>query len=663
VQFHQVSQKEEIMRTRTTLYSSLFLMLALASLCPAQSDNRDLEKEKPIWQELKSMAPASVETFKAATDALDKGDFTESARLYEEVLKKAPQFDPALRRRGFSLVELGRVDEGMALLEKAVQIKRSPENLNSLAQNLAFPGEGKEGSKANKERALELAKLAEQGNAGEDPSYPFLVAQLSLDLDREEDFRRVMKTIGKNYPDLMGTHYFGAVLAAMDSDWIKAEDEIAKARSLGLPPQAADAFLASGIHTRATVWRYAYYSLYLVAAWAVGLALLFAMGKLLSNLTLRSLEASDPNDLAANREVTLRKVYKKLINIAGFYYYISIPVVIFLVLAVAGSVTYGFLLLGRIPIKLLAILIIGALVTVYKMIRSLFIRVDHEDPGRALREDEAPLLWALVRDVANTISTRPVDEIRVTQGTDIAVYEKGSFTERMGDRGKRILILGVGVLNGFKQNGFRAVLAHEYGHLSHRDTAGGDVALRVNSDMIKFGQALILSGQAVFWNIAFQFLRAYHFIFRRISHGATRLQEVMADRVAVRNYGAPAFQEGLTHVIRRQVEFEDVAYWEVRDAAKAHRAIQNIYDLSPAVAERVEDKINEEINRSTSEDATHPGPRERFRLAARIVCIPQPPAEGMVWDLFADKAGLTSEMSLLIDKQVKAAGGYDEVYN
>jgi len=34
----------------------------------------------------------------------------------------------------------------------------------------------------------------------------------------------------------------------------------------------------------------------------------------------------------------------------------------------------------------------------------------------------------------------------------------------------------------------------------------------------------------------------------------------------------------------------------------------------------------------------------------------------MVWDLFADKAGLTSEMSLLIDKQVKASSGaYDEV--
>lgn len=647
------------MQTKARLYSSLFLVFAFANLCPAQSGNRDDEKEKSIWQSLNTIAPASVETFKAATDALDKGDYAESERLYEQVLKKAPQFDPALRRRGFALVELGRSDEGMVLLEKAVQIKRSPENLISLAQNLAFPGAGKQSSKANKERALELAKLADQSNSEADPSYPFLVAELSLDLDREQDFRIVMAKIGKNYPDLMGTHYFAAILASLDSDWIKAEEEIGKARSLGLPAEAADAFLASGVHTRATVWRYAYYSLYLVAGWAVGLALLFGLGKLLSNLTLRSLEASDPNNLDANREVSLRNLYRKLINVAGFYYYISIPVVIFLVLAVAGSVTYGFMVVGRIPIKLVAILIIGALLTVYKMIRSLFVRVDHEDPGRALREDEAPLLWALARDVARAMSTRPVDEIRVTPGTEVAVYEKGSFTERMNDKGKRILILGVGVLNGFKQSGFRAVLAHEYGHLSHRDTAGGDVALRVNSDMIKFAQALILSGQAVPWNIAFQFLRAYHFIFRRISHGATRLQEVMADRVAVRNYGAPAFQEGLTHVIRRQVEFEDVAYWEVTDAAKANRAIQNIYELSPSSAERVDEKISEEMNRPTSEDATHPSPGERFRLAARIVCTPLPPPAGMVWDLFLDKAGLTSEMSLLIDTQVKAAAAYE----
>jgi hypothetical protein len=76
------------------------------------------------------------------------------------------------------------------------------------------------------------------------------------------------------------------------------------------------------------------------------------------------------------------------------------------------------------------------------------------------------------------------------------------------------------------------VLAHEYGHLSHRDTAGGDVALRVNRDMMKFAYAMARAGQAVWWNTAFQFLRVYHFLFRRISHGATRLQEVLADWAA-----------------------------------------------------------------------------------------------------------------------------------
>lgn len=633
----------------------IVLLAALAMTCAAQDHDRDTEKEKVIWQRLKAISPGSVETFRAATDALDKKDYKESARLFQQVVTKAPEFDPALRRLGDSLVELGRVEEGMALLEKAVAKNSSAENLITLARYLAFPGEGRTASNTNKERALSLAKRASQVAADKDPSYVFLVAQLALDLERIDDFRAVMSVIDREYPDLMPTHYFNAVLATANEDWAKAEDEIKKAQALGFPPDDAEAFLASGVRSRATVWRYAYYSIFLVAAWAVGLGLLFFTGNLLSKRTLRSLEESDPNDLAARQESRLRKLYRNLINVAGAYYYISIPVVIFLVLAVAASVTYGFILLGHIPIRLVAVLVIGALITVYKMIRSLFIRVNREDPGRALREDEAPGLWALAREVAGTISTRGIDEIRVTPGTDVAVYENGSFTERANDRGKRVLILGAGVLNGFKQDGFRAVLAHEYGHLAHRDTAGGDVAIRVNSDMIKFAEAMAAGGQAVPWNVAFQFLRLYHLIFRRISRGATRLQEVMADRVAVRHYGAEAFEQGLRHVARRQVEFEDVAYWEITSAARAHRVIQNIYELDPSDESRVEEKIRETINRQTSPDDTHPSPAERFRLAARILSTPQPAAPGMVWDLFVDRKRLTNEMSSMIEEQLRAA--------
>lgn len=636
---------------------ALFGVLAPAAV--AQQASRDMDKEKALWQELESISPQALPTFKAATEALDRDDFQEAARLYQEVMKKAPQFDPVYRRLGTALILLGRAAEGTPLLEKAVEMNRSPENLINLAESLVYSEKGKEGSRSDKERALSLAIEANARNKSNDPSYPGLVAQLSLELDKEQSFRDATKTLIARHPDLMPTHYFAAILAATDEDWVKAEDEIRQAESMGLDSATVQRFLDSGVHSRAMVWRYFYYSLYLVAAWLMGLVVLFVLGKVLSNKTLRSLENADPNDPTSSAQASLRKVYKTVINVAGFYYYISIPVVIFLVLAIAGSITYACLTAGRIPVKIILFLVVCAVITVFQMIRSLFIKQKEEDPGRSLREDEAPGLWALTREVARSVGTRPIGEIRVTPGTDLAVYERGSFSERRHDKAERVLILGVGVLNGFSQNAFRAVLAHEYGHFTHRDTAGGDVALRVDADMMKFAHAMAESGQAAWWNIAFLFLRVYHFIFRRISHGATRLQEVLADRVAVHIYGAKAFKEGLSHVVRRAIEFDYLASSEINEAVAARRAVQNLYELPQAAGDEVvrsiEADVSKAINRQTTEDDTHPSPVRRFSLASRVNSRNEPAASGAVWDLFTSRETLTGEMSNLIDKRIHAA--------
>ena len=81
----------------------------------------------------------------------------------------------------------------------------------------------------------------------------------------------------------MATHYFNAIRLAMDASWIAAEDEIKKAQRLGLPAQAAQAFLASGVHTRATAWRWVHYGLYLLAAWVCGLLILFVAARFSRN--------------------------------------------------------------------------------------------------------------------------------------------------------------------------------------------------------------------------------------------------------------------------------------------------------------------------------------------------------------------------------------------
>jgi tetratricopeptide (TPR) repeat protein len=630
---------------------------------PQLAPGRDMNRESSIWQELEKIAPKSIETFKSATEALDRKDYEQAAKLYRQVREKAPEFDVVYRRLGTALALSGKLDEGLPYLESGYKMNPSLENTIMLAHVLGGLENDRPSPKINKTRALELAKKAllasKAQNRDDDPDYAITVAQLAFELNDFNEARAAVKTLARSHPDLMQTHTFNAFLAANDGDWEKAEGEIKIAQSLGLPAEVAQNFLDSGVHTHALFWRYIYYALYLVGAWVVGLATLFTLGKLFSTLTLRSIEEADPNGETGKREISLRSRYKRLINFAGVYYYISLPVVMFLVLAVAAAVIYIFLMIGRVPIKLALIVIVAAVVTIYKMIRSLFVKIQSEDPGRALKSEEAPGLWELTREVAQAVGTRPIDEIRVTPGCDLAVYEKGGFREKLQDRAKRILILGVGALNGMRQNAFRAVLAHEYGHFSHRDTAGGDVALRVDRDMIKFAYAMALAGQAVWWNIAFQFLRVYHFIFRRITHGATRLQEVLADRVAVRNYGAESFEEGLRHVIRREVEFNRVASKEIEDATQARRNLNNLYQLQVSQEtfdqQMIESEINDIITRPTTEDDTHPGPIDRFRLAQRIVCNNAASSNAMVWELFASRESLTAEMSKLIDDRVKEA--------
>ncbi|MDT5063132.1 MAG: hypothetical protein QOH63_3591 [Acidobacteriota bacterium] len=647
-----------LMRKFVCLLAAILIVVMVAPLTLAQEPQRDMQKEAQLWNELASISPASVETFKQATQAMDRGDTKEAIRLYSEVMVKTPNWDVIKRRLGFSLMEAGQTDEGLALLKKAVEMKRSPENLISLSQMTAYPTPTSEGNAMAKANALALAKEASAKRTDQsDPSYPALIAQLALELDHEQDFREATKELVSRHQELMATHYFNAIRAAADKEWSTSKQEIERAGAMGLPANLVEKFLDSGVRTHAAAWRYAYIAGFVVLAWAVGLALLFFLGGILSKRTLRDLETADPNQPVSSEHEKLRSFYRKVINVAGLYYYISIPVVIFLILGVTGAIIYGFMIAGTIPIKLVLILGIGAIVTVFQMVKSLFTRQAQEDPGRELNETEAPGLWALSQEVASTVGTRPVSEIRVTPGTEVAVYERGSFRERMQDRAKRVLLVGVGVLNDFNQNAFRAVLAHEYGHFIHRDTAGGDMALRVNSDMMKFARGMILSGHNTSWNLGSQFLRLYHRIFTRISHGASRLQEVLADRRASYHFGAKAFEEGLSHVVRRKIEFEHLVTKEISAAVDSNRALLNLYELSEVDENEQQGSVEEEfqkaINRKTADTDSHPSPKERFRLARRVVSKEVSAATGMVWELFANRENLTSEMSSLVDTKVR----------
>lgn len=641
------------------MHPRFWLALAAVALTAitvyGQQATRDPKKEQAICDRLAAVAPEAVEIFQRATVAMDSGDYSRSAELYRQVLAQAPLFSPALRRLGSSVGETGQTDEAIKLLKKAVKMERSPENLISLAQMLAYPNANTRATQEQKQEAFELAKEANDLDNGSDYRYAAVVGQLALELNDQAAFREVTESLVHNYPDQMVAHYYNGIRLAMDEKWIASEDEIKKAERMGFPKQTAQALLDSGIHKRALARRAIRYALYLLGAWVSGLLMLFVAGKLFSKVTLRLIESVDPNSATSLIERLLRRSYRGLITVAGTFYYISIPFVIFLVLATTGSIVYGFLILGYVPMQLLLILVVGAIITVYKMIESLFVRLNDAEPGRKLRQEEAPELWALTREVATKLKTRPFDQIRICPGTEMAVYERGSFRDRRKDLGRRTLVLGLGLIPGFGQDTFRAVLAHEFGHLSHRDTAGGEVALRVNEDMVKFAYAMAEARQAVWWNIAFQFLRLYHFLFRRISYGATRLQEVLADRAAARLYGPRMFEDGLEHVVRRQIEFSQITRREFNESLKSGASLRNIYSVAEPPEKTLEEATYKAIFRKSSEDDTHPSPMDRFRLVRRIVYNGEQPSSGPMWDLFANRVSLMSEMSSEMEYKIRAS--------
>jgi predicted TPR repeat methyltransferase len=100
---------------------ALFTVMMAAPNVPAQ-DQRDMRKEAEIWKELAAIAPDSVETFKRATEAIDKGDTTEAIRRYGEVMIEAPEWDVIHRRLGVSLMVSGQTKEGLEMLRKAVEL-------------------------------------------------------------------------------------------------------------------------------------------------------------------------------------------------------------------------------------------------------------------------------------------------------------------------------------------------------------------------------------------------------------------------------------------------------------------------------------------------------------------------------------------------------------
>lgn len=177
----------------------------------------------------------------------------------------------------------------------------------------------------------------------------------------------------------------------------------------------------------------------------------------------------------------------------------------------------------------LSLFTIGAIIAV----GGAFIAVLRTKPappeGVPLTEGEAPQLWALARDVAGRVGTRPPDEIRLVAEVNAAVSERAGL---LGLRpGRRFLYIGTPLLMGMDVGALRAVLAHEFGHYSGHDTRLGGLTY------LGYDTMAGTIGRLGRRNVLGWLFRGYFWLYRVVSLAVRRRQESDADQAMVRVAG------------------------------------------------------------------------------------------------------------------------------
>ena len=631
------------------------LSLAITLLIAMPLAAETLEQfDKKLETELRAMDPAAVAIWLNANTARAANHHQEAVRLYAEVYKRVPKFAHALRRQAGEEMELGQMVQAHDHARQALAQDRSTENLATMALMLIS------GETARTEKELTEARSLSSEAVTRTPRDTFangVLAEVAIASNDLGLLRKATEQLMVVAPNEMATQVFRHIVAASDGNWAESRQALERARQLGLPAKQyaeMSKHLESATPFYIRWWKPAAIG---VASWLGGFAFLLLAGAVLSHIALRSARQI-PSQLSQNATglgSVVRRLYSAVLLLCCGFYYASIPLVILFVIGVGGGLIYAFFAMGHIPIKLVAIIGGVVIVSVWSMLKSIFVRAHDEDPGTKLDLAGQPRLRAALDEVAKKIGTRSVDNVYLTPGTEVAVMERGKHAKR-----ERCLILGIAALDTLMVRPFKAVLGHEYGHFSNRDTAGGSFALAVRRSLGATAYGLATGGAAAWYNPAWLFVNGFHRVFIRISHGASRLQEVLADRWAVFAYGAEAFEQGLRAVIERSVRFDAHVGATLKEVVNRKLPLANLYTYAPSAAVDVTKAVEEAINRKASAYDSHPSPAERFALVRALAqrsAIRVSDDDASAWSLFSNAEELQQKMTAQVRANVMANYG------
>jgi Zn-dependent protease with chaperone function len=220
--------------------------------------------------------------------------------------------------------------------------------------------------------------------------------------------------------------------------------------------------------------------------------------------------------------------------------------------------------------------------TVATVLLAVFAKPVRFEGGILLSRADAPLLHDAVDDAAMVSGGPLPHEIRLYADSMLAVSEGGSLPVVLLGLGRRTLHLGFAAMDALDVGAFRAVLGHELGHFSGRETRVRPLSTRV---LLAARLALSSVGatRLAFLSPVVWYLEPFERAYARLEAAHGRRSELAADRIAAEAYGGDAFARGLRILERLQAQqalFAEFFGWLMRAGARVDDAYACIKELA-----------------------------------------------------------------------------------
>ncbi|WP_164014587.1 M48 family metalloprotease [Pyxidicoccus trucidator] len=480
------------------------------------------------------------------------------------------------------------------------------------------------------------------------PTANFYSALLALNRSDFERMREHARRITEVVPGSSEARILLASALASLGELDEAEAEVRRARELGGNEEHLRLVEAEISQLR---WTRLAWGIPLGLGLFLGLGLLgtWVAGRVLSSVQLGQLRAEHVHLMRAEQTPSERRVdrlYSAVLWFASLLFYVSIPMMLTLTVAVAGGLIYAMFQLRFVSIKLLIIVALVGFGGFIAILRGLFFSTAEPDEGRRLAPDEAPELFRALAEVAEVAGARKVDRVMLFAGTSIGVREAGGRIQVLLGRGERILHLGLAALRGLTVSELKSILAHEYGHFAHGETRLTPIIGRIQTQVVRTMQSI----QELSWafvNPVFWFLRVYFFVYLQVTAGHGRRRELLADRLSALAYGGDTFGRALTKTIENGDAFHRGVGVAVglREAGRPTKDLYRTIDVAargtpPSLGALVREEL---FARPVDAYDSHPPPSERVQRVAGIPgrrMLDEAPA----LTLFADPVKLAEEL-------------------